>query len=282
MALLGKFGISGALDKVMASGDLDSPKIQPALDKLLENKKDAMAKVIERLESGPRIQYSMSLELVKMLLDNTTVEIVMQALPEFEGSTLHDVATLLNTSHDYDPHMLLPYMKEPLSLGICRDMIMAHRKEFTAGNLLKAAARTSPDLWDIIFELVHGHTDDKAFPEALALTKSKNATLRKYATGVIAEFNTPAAIEVLLSQLNDSDRDVYITALSGLTRMKASLPAARIFQLIQVMRNDDAHLLKALLGYSRDPQLMTFINKALFGKNTKLRLLAVQSLATIA
>ena len=64
--------------------------------------------------------------------------------------------------------------------------------------------------------------------------------------------------------------------------MKASLPVARLFQLMQVMKSDDAPLLKALLGYSKDPQLMVHINKALFSKDTQLRLLAAQSLANTA
>lgn len=282
MALLGKFGLNGALNKVLNSGDLDAPEVESALEKLLDNKKDAVEKVIEQIESGPRLHYSISLKLLGRLLDNTTIEPVMEALPRLEKEAQNDIAVLLNTGRRYDPHLLLPYLKEPLSLQISRDMIMAHRQSFTAAKLLKAVARTKPDLWDVIFGLVHARIDDEAFPEARALTKSKNAKLREYATGVIAGYNNPAAVEALQGLLNDHNKEVHLAALRGLTRMEASLPATTISQLMKTMQKEEVPLVKALLSFSKDPRLMTYINQAMFGKNAKLRLFALESLALIA
>jgi len=282
MSFLGKFGIAGTLDKLLSSGDLESTTIEPSLGKLLDNRKEATEKVLERIDSAPKYQYSTLIKLLELLLDNTTVEFIMSAMPDLEPVTQHDIATILNTNKGFDPHLLLPYLKEPLSLEVCRDMIMAHRREFTAAKLLKAAARTKPDLWNVIFELIHGRINDQAFPEAIALTKSKDAVLRKHATSVIADYNNPAATEALQVMLKDSDREVQLAALRGLTRMKASLPASMIFQLMKQMKKDEAPLIKALLGYSQDPELMKYMNQAMFGKNTKLRLFAIQSLSLIA
>ena len=282
MALLGKFGISGAVDKVLSSGDLDSPKAQAALEKLLDNKKEAMEKVIEVIQSGRKVYYSLALQLLGELLDNTTIEAVMDGFPEFGPEAQNDITAILNKNKNYDPHYLLPYLKEPLSLELSRDLIMAHRKEFTAANLLKAVARTKPDLWPVIFELVHDRTDEKAFPEAIALTKSKNDQLRELATDVIGEYNNPAAIDALQAMLRDNSKKVHLAALRGLTRQKASLPAQTLFQLMQQMDRDTSPLVKALLGYCRDPELVNYLNKAMFGKNTKLRPLALQSLGLIA
>jgi serine/threonine-protein kinase len=282
MAFLGKFGIGGALDKLLSSGDIESTTMGPSLDKLLDNRKEATERVLERLDSGPKFQYSTSLQLLELLLDNTVIELIMSTIPDLKPGTQKDIATLLNTNKGFDPHLLLPFLKAPLSLEVCRDMLMAHRREFTAAKLLKVAAKTRPDLWDIIFELVHGRITDQAFPEAIALTKSKDTVLRKHATNVIADYNNPAAIEALQLMLKDDDREVQLSALRGLTRMKASLPAAMIFQLMKQMKKEEAPLIKALLSYSRDPQLMKYLNQILFGKNTKLRPFALQSLALIA
>jgi|GEM_PF-3364149 len=282
MALFGKFGVGGALDKLLSSGDVEATKVGPSLDKLLENKKEATEKVLERIDSAPKFQYSTLLSLLELLLDNTTVESIMTAMPDLEPATQTDITTILNKSKSFDPHLLLPFLKEPLSLEVCRDMIMAHRKDFTAAKLLKAAPRTKPDLWNVIFELVHSRVDEKAFPDAVALTTSKNAILRKHATAVIADYNNPAAADALQVMLKDNDREVQLAALSGLTRMKASLPAPMIFQFMKQMRKDEEPLVKALLGYSKDPQLMKYINQALFGRNTNLRPFAIQSLSLIA
>ena len=282
MAFLGKFGIGGTLDKLLSSGDIESTTMGPSLNKLLDNRKEATEKVLERLESGPKVQYSTLLQLLELLLDNTIVGLIMSAMPNLKPGTQKDIATLLNTNKGFDPHLLLPFLKDPLSLEVCRDMLMAHRREFTAAKLLKVVARTESDLWDIIFELVHGRINDQAFPDAIALTTNKDPVLRKHATNVIADYDNPAAIEVLQLMLKDDDREVQLAALRGLTRMKASLPAAIIFQLVKQMKKEEAPLIKALLGYSKDPQLMKYLNQILFGKNTKLRPFALQSLALIA
>ena len=282
MAILGKFGLSGALDKVLDSGELDSPEIAQALQKILSSRKEATERVLQRIDSGPRLQYSAALKLLGQLLDNSTIDLAMRALPTYIPATQKDVATLLNTNKSFDPHLVLPYLKESLSLQIARDMIMAHRNKFTAVKLLKAVTRTRQELWEIIFELVHNKTEDAAFPEAVALTKSKSPVMREHAAGVIAEFTNPAAIEILQTLLSDKDKNVYLAALRGLTRMQASLPAADIFQLMQKMSKDEAPLVTALLKYCKDPRLIEHLSQAMFGKSAKLRPFAAQGLALIA
>ena len=282
MALLGKFGISGSVDKILGAGDLDAPQVQSALEKLRDHKKEATEKVLKTIDSGPRIQYSTALQLLGWLLDNTTIELVMQQLPEYDANVQGDITALLNRTKSYDPHLLLPYLKHPLSKRVSRDLIMAHRKDFIASKLLRAVARTQTDLWPTIFELIHGRADDAAFPEAVALTKSKNATLREHATSLIAEYNNPAAIETLQIMLRDEDKNVHLAALRGLTRIKASLPASLLFRMLQNVTKEEAPLVKALLGFCKDPELNSQLIKAILGKNAKFRSLAIKSVAIIS
>lgn len=282
MALLGKFGIAGAVDKILNAGDLASPQAQSALEKLLDHKKEATEKVLKTIESGPKLHYTTALQLLGNLLDNTTIDSVMRALPEFDANVQSDLTALLNRTKSYDPHLLLPYLKHPLSKRVSRDLIMAHRKDFVASKLLRAVAKTQTELWPTIFELVHGRADDAAFPEAIALTKSKNPVLREQATSLIAEYNNPAALEALQIMLRDEEKSVHQAALRGLTRIKASLPASMIFRMMQQMTKEDAPLVKALLGYCKDPELIKHLMKVLFGSNAKLKPLALQGISIIA
>ena len=282
MALLGKFGISGSVDKILGAGDLDAPQAQSALEKLRDHRKEATEKVLKAIDSGPKVHYSTALQLLGWLLDNSTIELVMQQLSEFDANVQSDITALLNKTKTYDPHLLLPYLKHPLSKQFSRDLIMAHRKDFVASKLLKAVARTQTELWPTIFELVHDKADDAAFPEAVALTKSKNATLREHATSLIAEYNNPAAIETLQIMLRDEEKKVHLAALRGLTRIKASLPASLLFRMMQTMTKEEAPLVKALLGFCKDPELTSHLLKIVFGKNAKLRSLAIKSMAIIA
>ena len=151
-----------------------------------------MGKVIEYLKSvNSEDQYASSLQLIKMLLDNKTVKIVAKALPTLEDKTFDDVTKLLGSNHNFDPHLLLPYMKEPLPLDARRNIIVAHRRDFTATNLLKAVTKIPPDLWGVTFELIHEHMDETVFPKVSALTKNKNSALKKYAIDTIAKFDSP-------------------------------------------------------------------------------------------
>jgi serine/threonine-protein kinase len=282
MAILGKFGIAGAVDKILSAGDLDSPQAESAMQKLQDHKKEAVEKIIKTIHSGPRLHYTTAVQLLGQLLDNSTVELVMKELPEFDANIQSDITALLNRTKSYDPHLLLPYLKHPLSKQVSRDLIMAHRKEFVSSRLLRAVARVQTEMWSTIFELIHAQADDAAFPEAVALTKSKNPTLREYATGLIAEYNNPAAIETLQIMLRDDDKKVQLAALRGLTRIRASLPASLIFRMTQHMTKEEAPLVKALLGFCKDPELSNHLFKTIFGKNPKLRTLAINSLAIIA
>lgn len=281
MALLGTFTLGGALDKVLAAGDTDAPRIQSAITKLKENPRDAMSKILKEIESGPKLHYSTALKLLSMLLDNTTISIVIQALPSLNTVAQKDIAAILNRSNQYDPHTILPYLKSPLSLQISRDLLTAHRREFKAAKLLRQVVKIDSELWDTIFELVHASVDEPALAEANLLSQSKDPKIRELVIGVIAEFNNPAAQESLLSFLNDESGKVRLAALRGLVRIRANLPVANLLELMKSASKEEATYVKALIGHSKDPELINQFTLALLSKNAKLKPLAIVGLAQL-
>lgn len=281
MALLGTFGLNGALDKILTTGDIEAPEVQPALEKLLDSRKAAMEKVLKTIDSGPRLHHSTAYKLVNRLLDNSTVTTVLKALPALRHDAQNELSTQLNTSTQYDPHLLLPFLRSPLSTSICKDLLTAHRRRFRAARLLAAVAKIDPDLQDTVFELIYSKIDETALAEAIALSHSKDAKLRQKVTSVISEFDNPAAHEALTQLLNDSDATVRLHALRGLVKIQANLPAAELFNLMAAAKKEEAPLVKALISASKDPQLLDQFLAALLSSKGKAKSLGIIGLAEL-
>lgn len=281
MVLLSTFSLGGALNKILAAGDIEEPDVQPALKKLTDNPKAAMGKVLDVIENGSRVHHSVAQKLVKRLLDNTTLGIVIEALPSLPKDTQNQIAAILNTSSDFDPHLLLPYLDSSLNPSLCRNFITAHRHQLKAAKLLAAVTKVAPGLQDIIFELIHSNIDEPALVEAIALSNSKEVKIRQKVSGIIAKFRNPAAQEALISLSKDHDNDVRLNALHGLVKIEASLPASELFRLMSVTPQKEAALIKALLSHSKDPTLPGRLIEALLADTKKMKSLAITGLSEL-
>ncbi len=281
MAILGSFSLGGALDKILTTGDIEAPAVQSALKKLTDNPKAAMEKVLNVIASGPRLHHSTAYKLVSRLLDNTTVGMVMQALPSFPDDAQAQIATTLNTSNQYDPHLLLPYLRTPLNTSLCKDMLTAHRRDFKAAKLLSAVIKIDPDLQDNVFELIHANVDETALAEAIALSHSKDDNIRTQVTSIIAEFDNPAAQEALMTLLNDNSQKVRLNALRGLVKIRADLATGDLFRLMSKAKKEESPLVKALISCSTDPKLLENFIEALFAPKGKMKPLAIAGLSEL-
>lgn len=281
MALIGIFGIGGAIDKVLAVGDIESPKVRSAIKKLTSEPVQASKKVLELLETGPKINHGPLIKLLDKLLDNATIGMVMEKLPNLGDMTRKDIAALISRSHAFDPHLILPYLQEPLPKSIRRNLITAHRKRFTALNLLRSIGKVNPDLWEVIFELIHGNVNETILPEAIATSRSKNPVIRSHVTQLIAEFGGPAANEALLQLAFDQDQGVRGKAITGLTRHKADIPAKDLVQLMQGAQGKELRLIEVLLKQCTDYSLGKYLVKILLSKNAELIEMVTQALGDI-
>lgn len=281
MAFIGKFGVDSNIDKILSTGDIESPKAKSAINKLMAKKPESTTKIIELLISGPKIHSSTLIELLDRLLDNTTISTVMTELTKLDTLTQKNVVTLISKNHSFDPHTMLPYLKSPLPIQTCRDLLMAHRKRFTALGLLRAIGKANPDLWETLFELVHGNINDAVLPEAIASSRSKNPVLRAHITQLIAEFSSPTANEALQHLAFDNDDDVRGKAIIGLTRHKADIPARDLVRLMQNAKHNEFPFIKVLLVNCKDRDLGTYLAKVLLSKNNDMTEIVMEVLKDI-
>jgi len=281
MALIGKFGIGGAIDKILSAGDIDSPKAESAIEKLESSRIDAVSRIMDLLETGPKINQSLLTKLLDRLLDNSTIGIVMDQLMRLDAMAQKDIISLVSKSRAFDPHMLLPYLKEPLPKQTRKNLLMAHRRHFTGVKLLRSIGKTDPELWETLFELIHGSADEAILPEAVATSRSKNPVLRSYITQLISEFKGAAASEALLLLAFDDDKGVREKAIIGLTRQKADIPAKDLMRMLHHAEGKELQLIKILLKNCKDIDLGKYLVKILLSKNVELTEIIMQVLGDI-
>ena len=282
MAILDVFGLGGAINKVLKLGDVESAKAQAALKKLLDNPVAAMEKTLDVFHSSaPRDHHATALQLVDKLLQNDTIAPLANAFLTLPDEVQNQLANILNTNKNIDPHVLLPYLCKYFPIDTSKQFLIAHQHRFETARLLKLVVKIDQAMLEPVFDLIKTKLDNTALIGAIALVNSKSTAIRQQAIDIIAQFNNVLAQETLIKLQNDTEPSIRLLALKYLVKNHANLPAHHLLRLMRKARGEEQALLCQLFRHSNDSKMIPMLVDLLFSKDDRLQSHAVSGLNEI-
>lgn len=283
MGLLGGLRAGRLLDKVLASGSLESADSAQAIDRLKGLGGAAIPKLIARLGTAPRSESEAIVALLSKLADNRHLNAFYPALESSDPSVVNGVVTALKSARGIDSSRFLalfdnPDISKPALLGI----LSAHSDGIPAEGLLRQASKLEHSDLVMLFRIIESIADPSLVPHLVSRKNAKDPALRTQIAKSLARFNDPAVQSALRGMLDDESRAVRLAALESLIQMDAGIDVA---QLCGMLSDQDLKMQEKVvdaLVKMKDPSTVQHLIGPLRDESEYTRRAAVEVLNELA
>jgi len=229
MGLLGGLRADRLLDKVLASGNLESADSAQTIGRLKGLGGAAIPKLIARLETAPRSESEAIVALLSKLADNRHLNAFYPALESLDPSVANGVVTALKNARGIDSSRFLalfdnPDISKPALLGI----LSAHSDGIPAEDLLRQASKLEHSDLVMLFRIIESIADPSLVPHLVSRKNAKDPALRTQIAKSLARFNDPTVQLALRGMLDDESRAVRLAALESLIQMDAGMDVVQL------------------------------------------------------
>jgi HEAT repeat protein len=232
MGVLDAFKVHKSIAALLHSGEVSGSERVKAFSTLKQLRARAVPTLIELL--GSPDSSDAAREILKNLLDNSTLPLLCEGLAHGNARVVHGVVQVLSAPGRFDPNLLLDHFGDPdIPTAHLVEILLHQKGRLDAGAVLRLLDRLDRDSLTPIFRLLDDVATEAILPDLIERTRSDDWLVRFNATRILRRFATDAVRDTLLTLLQDPNKSVRVTALEGLASLRMPLDVAPVVRMLR-------------------------------------------------
>jgi eukaryotic-like serine/threonine-protein kinase len=279
MSFISNFRADRLIAEVKSGGNPTGPVAQKALARLAAIGSNAIAPIVEALQSADKHEMMAYVGVLSQLVDAKTVPILLSMLAENKGRAAAGISWALSTSNGYPPSALLEALGKPNSpKPAILDIISAQKARYNVRDLLNSAFNSEASERIGLFRIIGEIADDSSIDDLLLRIDSHDPIARVQIITLLGRFNTPRVTQALQKQLSDKSKFVRAASLVSLGKMDGPFDIKMLCGMLRDPEFDVQNKVVDLIIKVNDPETVKYLVDVLKDENEYSRRSAVEVL----
>lgn len=250
MGIFDGYRMKKAIETLLALQNPAAPEAAQAVAKLKQIGRPAIPKLLEALEHAKNREPLVA--LLAALVDNETLPLVLNVLPNASARVVAGVMEVLARSDKYDPNRLLTlFTNTKIARADLEKLLAARKRQLDATALLRLLTTVSQDDHAVVFRLLDQVATEAMVPELIQRLRAEDWSVRLYLARLLSRFKSHAVRDVLIRLLADPHKSVRLVALGGLLSLQLPFDGGVLCPLLHdpepIIRNKVTEVILELL-----------------------------------
>jgi HEAT repeat protein/tRNA A-37 threonylcarbamoyl transferase component Bud32 len=279
MSFISNFRADRLIAEIKSGGNPTGPVAQKALTRLAAIGPNAIAPIVEALQSADKHEMMAYVEVLSKLVDAKSVPLLLSMLAEHKGRAAAGISWALSSSNGYPPTLLLDALGKPGSpKAAILDIILTQKARYNVRDLLNSAFSAQASERIGLFRIIGEVADDSSIDDLLLRIDTHDPIVRVQIINLLGRFNTPRVTQALQKQLADKSKFVRAASLLALGNMDGPFDIKMLCGMLRDPEFDVQNKVVDLVVKVNDPETVKYLVDVLKDENEYARRSAVEVL----
>lgn len=231
MGLLDTYKTKKAIATIQSAETPTAPEVTHAVLKIKTIGALAIPRLIEALSEHKNIHVFEN--LLSGFLNNSSMFNYIEYIGQINQDVDQVLTKILSESNHYDPNNLLEYFNDPdAPINILFDILKARKDRINHKILLNELDHVPRSTRAVIYQLLDLIADEQKLPDYIRKTQHDDPEIRIRMIRTLSNFSTEEVKSTLISFLGDSNKNVRLAVLEGISRLDMPVSAGLICPLL--------------------------------------------------